>query len=241
LGYSFASWLLTKDYTLMKTILKALGIITTIFTFLAVISFNSYPTAGKSVIIDGASVFLNNCAVCHGADRSGHYPAIPSLINVGEKLGKENVLAILEKGRNGMPAFTHLSTLEREAVSMYLMEGNSALNTDMLANYEDNGEHLFFANCATCHKVTPEDERPKGQLSSGMKPAVLGGVISRYSFNNFSMLLDKGPCYMPSFAGMKTNQKEAIFKYLMENSFQSNQNQRMSRGMMGRSCRSMMN
>ena len=227
----------------MKTLLNALGVITTIFTVLALVSFNQKPTAISDNKIEGAAVFMNNCAVCHGADRSGQYPAIPSLKQISTKYKVENVLDLLENGRNGMPSFSYLPESERKAVASYLMEdpAQKEVVAEQLTDYAPNGEHLFFANCATCHKVTPQDKQPKGQLGYGMKPAVLGGVISRYSFNNFSMILDKGPCYMPSFAGMQTDQKEAIFKYLNENSFQSNQNQRMGRGMSGRSCRSMMN
>jgi mono/diheme cytochrome c family protein len=242
LGYSFVLLFLMKEYTQMKTLLNALAVVTTVFSILALVGFTQKQVSINNNGIAGEDVFLNNCASCHGADRSGQYPIIPSLKNVDKTLGKEKVLSILETGRNGMPSFSHLPESQRKAVASYLMLDESQFNSmaELPNDYKPNGEHLFYANCASCHKVTPSDKQPVGQQNYGMLPPVLGNVIGRYNFNGFTMVLDRDPCYMPSFASMETDQKEAIFNYLNENASPVNQRGMMGRGMMRRSCGSRM-
>jgi quinoprotein glucose dehydrogenase len=76
----------------------------------------------KADLSEGERVYQLNCALCHGpkleGDPTGTYPG---LSNLGEKLKKEDVLAILSQGRNLMPAFAHISGKEREAVTNFLL------------------------------------------------------------------------------------------------------------------------
>ncbi|MDY7104459.1 MAG: cytochrome c [Actinomycetota bacterium] len=51
----------------------------------------------------GAAIYAERCASCHGEDRGG--VTGPSLVGVGERLSPSELVAVVEGGRNGMPAF----------------------------------------------------------------------------------------------------------------------------------------
>ena len=85
-----------------------------------------------------------------------------------------------------------------------------------------NGHRLFVANCARCHKATPDDPRPPDQKEWGMTPAVLGGITVRYDAERFESIVNAGPCYMPSFDFLERQDKLDIYAWLetMEGDFE---------------------
>ncbi len=69
----------------------------------------------------GQQVFLQNCTGCHGADRGGNKAAnIPSLIDIKQRLTRDQMLEVVTKGRAVMPSWAFLSQAQREAVVGYL-------------------------------------------------------------------------------------------------------------------------
>jgi quinoprotein glucose dehydrogenase len=75
----------------------------------------------------GATLFNTNCAVCHGNDgKSGAAAsaaqAYPDLTDVGKRLNREQISAILTTGRGRMPSFGHLSAWDREAIINFLLK-----------------------------------------------------------------------------------------------------------------------
>jgi quinoprotein glucose dehydrogenase len=69
----------------------------------------------------GEQVFLQNCTGCHGAARQGNLAAnIPSLVDIGQRLTREQALEVVTKGRGVMPPWGFLSDKQREAVVGYL-------------------------------------------------------------------------------------------------------------------------
>lgn len=60
---------------------------------------------GAEPVSPGRSVYLQNCAACHGATRAGQPPAIPSLIGVADRRSEAEVRAIVTLGRGPMPGF----------------------------------------------------------------------------------------------------------------------------------------
>ena len=78
-------------------------------------------TGGATTL--GQQVFLQNCTGCHGADRKGNVAAnIPSLLDLKQRLSREQVLEVITKGRAVMPAWSFLSAPQREALVSYLRE-----------------------------------------------------------------------------------------------------------------------
>jgi quinoprotein glucose dehydrogenase len=72
--------------------------------------------------ISGSSIYANNCANCHGADRKGNTSAFPALLGLKEKYKPEEIQKILKGGKGGMPAFGHLPQEERNALVDFLLE-----------------------------------------------------------------------------------------------------------------------
>ncbi|MDQ8203798.1 PQQ-binding-like beta-propeller repeat protein [Pelagicoccus sp. SDUM812003] len=74
----------------------------------------------------GERIYMQNCAGCHGADRSGS-PAqnIPALLNVGERLSPQDVSDRIELGKGVMPAFGFFADSDRDAIVDYLLTVDS--------------------------------------------------------------------------------------------------------------------
>jgi len=68
----------------------------------------------------GIQVYQEECAVCHGADRSGAPPAFPSLVGVGKRLNDEKMTGAIQQGSGRMPAFPNVKGPELAALLAYL-------------------------------------------------------------------------------------------------------------------------
>jgi len=69
----------------------------------------------------GQQVFMQNCVGCHGIDRAGNKAAnIPSLLDVAQRLTREQAFEVITKGRAVMPVWGFLPENQRKAVVAYL-------------------------------------------------------------------------------------------------------------------------
>ncbi|WP_246082291.1 PQQ-binding-like beta-propeller repeat protein [Spirosoma lacussanchae] len=78
----------------------------------------------------GASLFNNNCSVCHGLGGKSTASATtaqayPDLTEVGKRLDKKQILELLASGRGRMPSFQHLAREDREAIVQFLLNLNT--------------------------------------------------------------------------------------------------------------------
>jgi quinoprotein glucose dehydrogenase len=64
---------------------------------------------------------LNNCTMCHGADRKGT-AVFPSLLNIKAKYTRQAIAGLLSKGKGQMPAFPNLTPADREALLDFLFD-----------------------------------------------------------------------------------------------------------------------
>lgn len=69
----------------------------------------------------GQAVYTNYCGNCHGLERKGNPPTIPSLMEIGEKYSSDSLERLITKGRGAMPAFDHISTENRKVLVDYLL------------------------------------------------------------------------------------------------------------------------
>jgi quinoprotein glucose dehydrogenase len=69
----------------------------------------------------GQSLYVSNCAVCHGAERRGS-PAsgYPSLLNVGGRRSRDFVKNIISTGKGMMPAFPGFDENQKKALVGFL-------------------------------------------------------------------------------------------------------------------------
>jgi quinoprotein glucose dehydrogenase len=68
----------------------------------------------------GQSIYTNYCGNCHGLDRKGNPPSIPSLVGLKEKYATDSLEKLLRQGRGAMPSFSHISSEERGVLIDFL-------------------------------------------------------------------------------------------------------------------------
>ncbi|MFT4032163.1 MAG: PQQ-binding-like beta-propeller repeat protein [Siphonobacter sp.] len=88
----------------------------------------------------GQSLYITNCAVCHGQDRKGSGQEYPALTTVADKYSSKDLLEILKSGKGRMPSFQHISEEQRKAIVSFLL------------NKEPSGEFHSVSNQAATPK-----------------------------------------------------------------------------------------
>ncbi|MBN8820479.1 MULTISPECIES: PQQ-binding-like beta-propeller repeat protein [unclassified Spirosoma] len=73
----------------------------------------------------GNALYIANCATCHGQDRRGSGPELPSLIDIGKKRSADEIKTLLKTGSGRMPSFGHLSEKDRDALVSFLLNTES--------------------------------------------------------------------------------------------------------------------
>jgi quinoprotein glucose dehydrogenase len=89
--------------------------------------------AAGSPASQGQVVYIENCQSCHGPERKGQPPAVPSLVDAVSRLGADRVRNTVTMGLSPMPAFD-LSSTELDDLITYLRDPGSAhLAPDVLS------------------------------------------------------------------------------------------------------------
>lgn len=82
----------------------------------------------------GLVTYMQNCRSCHGVDRKGQPPAIPSLDGIVERVGATRVMDAVHNGMPPMPAFPDLDDTDIHRLIAYLRAPDKAkIAPDMLA------------------------------------------------------------------------------------------------------------
>ena len=159
----------------------------------------------------GESIFLVQCAPCHGTTAEGMGGKAQNLVEWGHEEGIVNTVVNGGKGLNyplgEMPAGM-LDADSAKAVAAYVMAEISEKKSTKYPELIESGKALF-ATCAGCHG---ED----GMGMAGMAPD-----LSKYGTTTMvSEALDKGKKghigMMPSFKGRLSNiQYEAVGTYIL--------------------------
>ncbi|HEV2597824.1 PQQ-binding-like beta-propeller repeat protein [Sphingopyxis sp.] len=68
----------------------------------------------------GAAVYATNCQDCHGADRTGQPPLIPSLENISGRIAPPAFLKLIREGRGQMPGFPDMDATDIRGLAVYL-------------------------------------------------------------------------------------------------------------------------
>lgn len=76
----------------------------------------------QSPFNQGKAIYMKHCSGCHGRDRRGNEPDFPSLLNIKDKLAKEDALKKIKNGSGRMPAFENIVKGNEEAMIAYLFE-----------------------------------------------------------------------------------------------------------------------
>ena len=79
------------------------------------------PKAGA--MQNGRELYERNCASCHRVDRRGTPPEFPSLLHLGERYSRDEVVDVIREGAGRMPAFSGLRGDARRAIADYVLTG----------------------------------------------------------------------------------------------------------------------
>lgn len=125
--------------------------------FFAVIIFSLLGVNQVQAAPDGAKLFSQNCAVCHGEQGTGGIGVPLALASFQATISDDYIRKTIRLGRPGrvMPAFTQLSDEEVSAVVKYVRTWNKGpaityTNKPVKGN-PARGKQLFAQHCASCH------------------------------------------------------------------------------------------
>jgi mono/diheme cytochrome c family protein len=113
--------------------------------------------------VEGASVYANHCAMCHGPNREGNPPMIPSLVGVTRRMKDNEIIDTIHHGRGNMPAFPKIETAELSSLLRFLAAGEMGaavagaevtappVHAAATSAALDPGNTLFQQACSFCH------------------------------------------------------------------------------------------
>ena len=91
----------------------------------------------------GEQLFAQICAACHGPERKGNAAQnVPSLVEVGRKLKREEILRLISAGKGVMPSFAFLAERQKEALADLLI-GTNTLAEPAVRGPEPIGEDVL--------------------------------------------------------------------------------------------------
>jgi quinoprotein glucose dehydrogenase len=135
----------------------------------------------------GEQVYRDQCAVCHGEDRTGSPPGFPSLVGITTRLTDDKIASTVKQGTGRMPSFPNVDGVRLEDLLNFLRTGPEpappGANKELASLPADTasprmgadsaGLAVYQARCAICH----------GDNMEGIPPAfpMLIGVGTRLS------------------------------------------------------------
>jgi quinoprotein glucose dehydrogenase len=141
--------------------------------------------AGSSAEEKGQVVYHSTCRLCHGADRTGQPPGVPSLVDIGSRLPADQIRAVVTHGRGPMPAASKLSDADLDSLLAFLAHPERAA-----AHPADN---VSSPQVATTSALPPEQLRYRSSFgfmftSSGL-PAIAPPwtTLTAYDLNQGSI------------------------------------------------------
>ncbi len=115
-------------------------------TGLLYVNSNEQPWIIRLVTQDTTSLYRNNCSGCHRDDLKGAPPTFPSLVDIGKRRGKEELVKYINEGTGRMPGFSHLGRGVGEIVDFLLTgkdSGTVAKKDAYWQKYRNEGYILF--------------------------------------------------------------------------------------------------
>jgi ubiquinol-cytochrome c reductase cytochrome c subunit len=168
------------------------------------------PVGGGAVRDDGAALYLQNCASCHGPQGQGGSGG-PSLVNVGAAAADFYLsTGRMPLGAPGQRPVRQQPKFDAAQIQALVEHVASFDNGPAIPQVRGNGDvhrglELYTANCAACHAAT------------GAGNAVGGGFVAvglgQATNTQIAEAMLVGPGVMPKFQFSDTD-REAIIGYL---------------------------
>ena len=169
----------------------------------------------------GSSIYLSQCALCHGEDRRGSPPSFPTLIDIDKRLTADAIVDIIHRGKGRMPSFPNVTDTRLEALLTFLKTGRDPISSAAQGGTSEPraaqsiqtgnrtevvGARLYQKNCAICH-----GDDLLGELSND--PALIG-VRSRLGDDAILESIHSGKGRMPAFKKLTDADTFAILRFL---------------------------
>ncbi|HEU5351185.1 MAG TPA: c-type cytochrome [Terracidiphilus sp.] len=160
----------------------------------------------------GQRLYQSQCAVCHGADRSGSPPQFPSLVGIESRLTSEKIVETIHAGKGRMPSFPNIQDEQVKVLLAYLATPAGVGSTKELASApvepprDAAGAAVYKDRCAACH----------GDHLEGLAPAFPGllGVGTRLTAAQTTALILKGKGMMPPDPTVTGPKLAALLRFL---------------------------
>ncbi|KAA6459194.1 c-type cytochrome [Acidobacteria bacterium AB60] len=166
----------------------------------------------------GEQVYRQQCAVCHGLDRSGSPPSFPALTDASARLGDAKIAQTVRQGIGRMPSFPNLNDQRMSDLLGFLRTpakagadkkemASDAQQPAPKAHEEDTAGRTVYAHqCAVCH----------GENREGIPPSfpMLIGLGARMSAEQTAELVHKGKGRMPPQPDLVGPELDALLRYL---------------------------
>jgi glucose dehydrogenase len=175
-----------------------------------------------------STIYQSQCALCHGADRTGSPPAFPTLIDIDKRLPDAAIIDVIHNGKGRMPSFPNVADTRLDALLDYLKSGR---DPDTIGNGDGShpstvatpgsttvrpipagdpseiaGAKLYQKNCAICHG--------DDLLGAPSNYPALVGVRSRLDDKTILDNIHRGKGRMPAFKKMADADTSAILRFL---------------------------
>jgi cytochrome c oxidase cbb3-type subunit III len=120
-------------------------------------------SANKKALKIGRSLFLNNCALCHGFDAKGGN-GFPNLTNNKWLYGgtSNDIKTTITNGRRGnMPSYASVlgSDYDINSTAQYVLSLSSNKNLDISKEVLDKGKTRFSTICSACHGLNAKGNK----------------------------------------------------------------------------------
>ncbi|AFL89098.1 glucose dehydrogenase [Terriglobus roseus DSM 18391] len=76
--------------------------------------------AGNTAEARGAAVYANTCSLCHGINREGKLPVIPTLVDIHSRLSETQIRETVRYGKGMMPSFGSLPPAQVDDLMKFL-------------------------------------------------------------------------------------------------------------------------
>ncbi|MGC8465415.1 MAG: c-type cytochrome [Acidimicrobiales bacterium] len=176
----------------------------------------TYHNPSKTLVPEGRTLFVENCASCHGVNAAGSSRA-PNLQGLGAATidfwvytGRMPLADPTVQAMEGHPRFTRQQTLAIAAYVVSRAPGGPAIpDVNLGVASLSEGQSLFSTNCAACHTITGVGDA----LANNVYAPSLYGVGS----TQIAEAMRTGPGNMPRFGpGTLSNfQVASIAKYVL--------------------------
>jgi len=170
---------------------------------------------------DGAKLYAQNCAACHGENGSGGIGVPLALPSFQATIDDNYLHKTIRHGRPGrvMPAFTQLKDDEVDAIIKHIRSWNkgkvATFSNQAVKGDPAHGKQLFAAHCAACHGPDGEGGNGTGVTFSRprdlpiMPPALHNpGFLASASDEMIKNVLIQGRAGTPMVSFLKSGLRE---------------------------------